>query len=237
MKIDYIPCDERNYREGKRSLNSIKYIVIHYTANNGDTARNNGAYFGREYVGASANYFVDSNEIIQSVLDEYVAWHCGGKLESSHHPYRNICTNSNSIGVELCSIKQNGEYAFKQETVNLAAELTRYLMGRYNIPIENVIRHYDVTGKNCPAPFVAHEDQWKKFKELLVKKEEEKVTYNEFKQFMIKYEAEKEKETVSDYAKDSVAKAVKNGISDGSAPKANCTREQVITMLDRAGVL
>ncbi len=237
MKIDYIPCYEKNYREGKRSLSFIKYIVIHYTANNGDTARNNGEYFGREYVGASANYFVDSNEIIQSVLDEYVAWHCGGKLESSHHPYRNICMNSNSIGIELCSIKQNGEYAFKQETINLAAELTRYLMGRYNIPVENVIRHYDVTGKDCPAPFVAHEDQWNKFKELLVKKEEKKVTYNEFKQFMLRYEAEKEKETASDYAKDSVAKAVKHGISDGSAPKANCTREQVITMLDRAGVL
>lgn len=237
MKIDYIPCDERNYREGKRSLSSIKYIVIHYTANNGDTARNNGEYFGREYVGVSANYFVDSNEIIQSVLDEYVAWHCGGPLESSHHPFRGICTNSNSIGVELCSIVQNGKYAFEQETVNLAAELVRYLMSRYNIDTDHVIRHYDVTGKTCPAPFVYREGQWNKFKELLVKKEEKKVTYNEFKQFMLRYEAEKEKEQASDFAKDSVAKAVKHGVSDGSAPKANCTREQVLTMLDRAGVL
>ena len=81
MKIDYIPCDERNYCTSTRSLNSIKYIVIHYTANNGDTARNNGEYFGREYVGASANYFVDSKEIIQSVLDKHIAWHCGGKLD------------------------------------------------------------------------------------------------------------------------------------------------------------
>lgn len=237
MKIDYIPCDARNYYNDARDLSSIKFIVIHFTANNGDTARNNGEYFGREYVEASAHYFVDSNEIVQSVLDKYAAWHCGGSLESSHHPLRGICTNRNSIGVELCSIIQDGEYAFKQETVNLAAELTRYLMSRYNIPVNRVIRHYDVTGKNCPAPFVAHEDQWNKFKELLVKKEENKVTYNEFKQFMLRYEAEKEKETASDFAKDSVAKAVKHGISDGSAPKANCTREQVLTMLDRAGVL
>lgn len=237
MKIDYIPCDERNYCTSTRSLNSIKYIVIHYTANNGDTARNNGEYFGREYVGASANYFVDSKEIIQSVLDKHIAWHCGGKLESSHHPLRGICKNSNSIGVELCSIIQNGKYAFKPETVSLAAELTRYLMGRYNIDIDHVVRHYDVTGKTCPAPFVYREDQWKKFKELLAKKEEKKVNYNEFKQFMLRYEAEKEKEQASDFAKDSVAKAVKHGISDGSAPKANCTREQVLTMLDRAGIL
>lgn len=237
MKIDYIPCDARNYRNDARDLSSIKFIVIHYTANNGDTAKNNGEYFGREYIGASAHYFVDSNEIVQSVLDKYIAWHCGGSLESSHHPLRGICTNSNSIGVELCSIIQNGKYAFKQETVNLAAELTRYLMSRYNIPANRVIRHYDVTGKTCPAPFVYREDQWKKFKELLTKKEEKKVTYNEFKQFMLRYEAEKEKETVSDFAKDSVAKAVKHGISDGSAPKANCTREQVLTMLDRAGIL
>ena len=237
MKIDYIPCDARNYRNDARDLSSIKFIVIHYTANNGDTARNNGEYFGREYVEVSAHYFVDSNEIVQSVLDKYIAWHCGGSLESSHHPFRGICTNSNSIGVELCSIIQNGKYLFKPETVNLAAELTRYLMGRYNIPANRVIRHYDVTGKNCPAPFVYREDQWNNFKRLLVKKEEKKVTYNEFKQFMLRYEAEKEKEAASDFAKDSVAKAVKHGISDGSAPKANCTREQVLTMLDRAGIL
>ncbi len=237
MKIDYIPCDARNYRNDARDLSSIKFIVIHYTANNGDTARNNGEYFGREYVGASAHYFVDSKEVIQSVLDKYIAWHCGGSLESSHHPLRGICTNSNSIGVELCSIIQNGKYAFKQETVNLAAELTRYLMSRYNIPANRVIRHYDVTGKTCPAPFVYRENQWNNFKRLLVKNEVEKMTYNEFKQFMLRYEAEKEKEAASDFAKDSVAKAVKHGISDGSAPKANCTREQVLTMLDRAGIL
>ena len=238
MKIDYIPCNVANYYSGnKRSLSSIKYIVIHYTANNGDTARGNGIYFGRENVEASANYFVDQNNIVQSVLDEYAAWHCGGSLESSHHPLRGICTNKNSIGVELCSIIQNGKYQFREATIKNAAELVRYLMKRYNIPVDNVVRHYDVTGKNCPAPFVENAIAWKNFLVQLVVKEEEKMTYDEFKAFMMRYEAEKEKQPVSDFAKDSVAKAVKHGISDGSAPKANCTREQVMTMLDRAGIL
>lgn len=237
MKIDYIPCNRANYYTSGRSLNSIKYIVMHYTANNGDTARGNAEYFARESVEASANYFVDPNEVICSVKDEYAAWHCGGSLESSHHPLRGICKNTNSIGIELCSIIQNGKYAFKPETVKLAAKLVKELMAKYNIDIDHVVRHYDVTGKTCPAPFVYREDQWKQFKQMLISKEEKKVTYKEFKQFMLRYEAEKEKEPASDFAKDSVAKAVKHGISDGSAPKANCTREQVMTMLDRAGIL
>ena len=154
MKIDYIPCNRANYYTSGRSLDSIKYIVIHYTANNGDTARGNAEYFARESVGASANYFVDPNEVICSVKDEYAAWHCGGSLESNHHPLRGICTNKNSIGVELCSIIQNGKYAFKPETVKLAVKFVKELMAKYNIDIDHVVRHYDVTGKNCPAPFV-----------------------------------------------------------------------------------
>ena len=147
------------------NISRIKYIVIHYTANNGDTAWGNTNYFKSTYRGASAHYFVDENPIIwQCVLDEDVAWHCGGSLESSHHPYRGICTNSNSIGIELCSRKySNGTYYFKEETINNAAWLTRMLMDKYGISINNVIRHYDVTGKLCPRPFI-DENAWQDFK-------------------------------------------------------------------------
>ena len=238
MKIDHIPCNRANYYTSGRSLNSIKYIVIHYTANNGDTARGNAKYFARESVGASANYFVDPNEVICSVKDEYAAWHCGGSLESSHHPLRGICTNKNSIGVELCSIIQNGKYEFKPETVKLAVKLVKELMAKYNIDINHVVRHYDVTGKNCPAPFVENETQWNKFKQMLTSKEEEEtMTYEQWLAYQKRYEQEKANQQVSDYAKTAMEKAVKHGISDGSNPKSHCTREQVVVMLDRAGIL
>jgi N-acetylmuramoyl-L-alanine amidase CwlA len=238
MKIDYIPCNRANYYTSGRSLDSIKYIVIHYTANNGDTARGNAKYFARESVEASANYFVDPNEVICSVKDEYAAWHCGGSLESSHHPLRGICTNKNSIGVELCSIIQNGKYEFKPETVKLAVKLVKELMAKYNIDINHVVRHYDVTGKNCPAPFVENETQWNKFKQMLTSKEEEEtMTYEQWLAYQKRYEQEKANQQVSDYAKTAMEKAVKHGISDGSNPKSHCTREQVVVMLDRAGIL
>ena len=238
MKIDHIPCNRANYYTSGRSLNSIKYIVIHYTANNGDTARGNAKYFARESVEASANYFVDPNEVICSVKDEYAAWHCGGSLESSHHPLRGICTNKNSIGVELCSIIQNGKYEFKPETVKLAVKLVKELMAKYNIDINHVVRHYDVTGKNCPAPFVENETQWNKFKQMLTSKEEEEtMTYEQWLAYQKRYEQEKANQQVSDYAKTAMEKAVKHGISDGSNPKSHCTREQVVVMLDRAGIL
>ena len=238
MKIDHIPCNRANYYTSGRSLNSIKYIVIHYTANNGDTARGNAKYFARESVGASANYFVDPNEVICSVKDEYAAWHCGGSLESSHHPLRGICTNKNSIGVELCSIIQNGKYEFKPETVKLAVKFVKELMAKYNIDIDHVVRHYDVTGKNCPAPFVENETRWKQFKQMLIgKEEEETMSYEQWLAYQKRYEQEKANQHVSDYAKSAMEKAVKHGISDGSNPKSHCTREQVVVMLDRAGIL
>lgn len=238
MKIDYIPCNRANYYTSGRSLDSIKYIVIHYTANNGDTARGNAEYFARESVGASANYFVDPNEVICSVKDEYAAWHCGGSLESNHHPLRGICKNTNSIGVELCSIFQNGKYAFKPETVKLAVKFVKELMAKYNIDIDHVVRHYDVTGKNCPAPFVENEIQWKQFKQMLIgKEEEETMSYEQWLAYQKRYEQEKANQHVSDYAKTAMEKAVKHGISDGSNPKSHCTREQVVVMLDRAGIL
>ena len=228
-----------NFRKG-RNGNKIKFIVMHYTANDGDTAQNNADYFhNTKYLNASAHYFVDEYGIYHSVLDEDTAWHCGGVIESSHHPYKGICMNVNSIGVEICSRKNYNtkHYYFKQKAIDNAIELVKYLMKCYSIPVENVIRHYDVTGKNCPEPWVYDSKQFESFKQALIKKEEKPVTYEEWKAFQARYEKEKANEKASDYAKDSVAKAVKHGISDGSAPKANCTREQVLTMLDRAGVL
>ena len=152
-----------NFRIGR--TDSIKYIVIHYTANNGDTAKNNADYYEREIVKASAHYFVDENEIWQSVKEGDTAYHCGANT------YRHAtCRNTNSIGIEMCSRKlPDGNYYIKQDVVDRAIELTKELMAKYDIPAENVIRHYDVTGKICPAPMVNDPAQWNAFKQQLVK--------------------------------------------------------------------
>lgn len=161
----------QNFNNG--SINRIKYIVVHFTANNGDTAYSNTKYF-KEYRGASAHYFVDENSIYQSIEDKNVAWHCGAN--SYKHP---CCRNSNSLGVELCSRKDNkGNYYFMDKTVDNAVELVKMLMTKYNVPIANVIRHYDVTGKNCPAPFVRNNKAWQEFKSRLVAKGEQIMKQN-----------------------------------------------------------
>lgn len=159
----------RNNYGGKRRLNQIKYLVIHYTGNDGDRDESNGRYFQNNIVGASAHYFVDGDSITQSVPDDHVAWSVGGKKYpgTKGGKWYGKCTNNNSISIELCDEVKNGRYDFSEATLKNAAELTRMLMKKYNISIENVIRHYDVVGKICPAPFVNDEAAWKAFKERL----------------------------------------------------------------------
>lgn len=147
---------------------------MYFTANNGDTALGNTNYF-KSYRGASAHYFVDENSVYQSVEDKNIAWHCGAKKYK-----HSTCRNSNSIGVELCSRKDsNGNYYFKDKTVDNAVETVKMLMVKYNVPIANVIRHYDVTGKVCPEPFVRNNKEWNDFKNRIV--EEEKVVKQNIK--------------------------------------------------------
>ena len=109
MDIKFKAADPSNHYAG-RDGNAIRYIVLHYTANNGDTAQNNADYFAGANRRASAHYFVDENEVVQSVRDTDAAWHCGGSIESDHHPLRGICTNRNSLGVEMCSDIVSGKY-------------------------------------------------------------------------------------------------------------------------------
>jgi len=134
-----------NYGES-RSPASIKYIVIHYTANDGDTAENNGEYFKNNVIETSAHYFVDSDSIVRSVPDEYIAWHCGAKTYEHHE-----CRNANSIGIEICDDVKNGIIYPSAKTIANTLDLVEWLMKKYSIPKANVIRHYDVTGKFCPA--------------------------------------------------------------------------------------
>ena len=177
--MEFVSCDPSNYRAGRTQ--PVRYIVMHYTANNGDTARNNCDYYHR--VGrlqASAHYFVDEHGAMQSVREGDTAWHCGAR--AYWHPE---CRNANSIGIEMCSRKRaDGSYYILPETVANAAALAREIMQRYGIDTDHVLRHYDVTGKHCPMPWVDDPAQWTAFKDTLTlgrtnEEEEEPMTrYN-----------------------------------------------------------
>ena len=188
MMIMQIPCNPGNYTARRSS--AIRYLVIHYTGAPG-TARNNGAYFAsRGDIGASAHYFVDAQDIVQSVQDSGRAWHCGAAVYK--HPE---CRNDNSIGVELCCYQDAaGRWRFDPATVDNAVQLVRSLMAQYNIDIDHIVRHYDVTGKICPEPFVRDAAAWAEFKARLTapetEEEEEMVRYNTVAEMPEYYRAE-----------------------------------------------
>ena len=133
--------------------------MIHYTGNDGDTDENNGNYFKNNYVGASAHYFVDSDSVTRSIADKNIAWHCGDDVY--YHPY---CRNSNSIGIEICDDNCNDTIYPSAKTIENALLLTQRLMKKYNIPKENVIRHWDVTHKLCPAYWCGSNEKDKRWK-------------------------------------------------------------------------
>ena len=163
----------KGYNVTKRTVKPA-YIVIHYTGTDGATAANEVKYFNGGDRQASADYFIDFDGSIyaynNSPATQY-SWHCGGDLESSHHPLFRVCTNKNSIGIELCTKKVMGSWVFEEKTVAGAAALVKYLMSEFGIPVDNVCRHYDVTGKSCPRVSgwgaVGGDAEWQKFKASL----------------------------------------------------------------------
>ncbi len=203
--MEFVSCDPSNYRAGRTQ--PVRYIVMHYTANNGDTAKNNCDYYHR--VGglqASAHYFVDEHGAMQSVRECDTAWHCGAR--AYWHPE---CRNGNSIGIEMCSRKRaDGSYYIKPETVANAATLAKDIMQRYGIDTDHVLRHYDVTGKRCPMPWVDDPAQWTAFKDMLTPKNT--TTDEEDEDDMVRYN---KLEDVPDWAQDTVRALMDAGALGG----------------------
>lgn len=152
-----------SYRNGEK----IKYIVIHDTGNTGVKANADAHFnfFNKANRGRSAHYFVDDKQILRIIKDEYKSWAIGdggGKYG---------ITNENSISIEMC-INSDGNF---EKTYQNTIELTRYLMDKYNIPLENVVRHYDASRKLCPNVFYKNNwEKWHQFKRNLIK---EKTDY------------------------------------------------------------
>lgn len=158
-----IKCNSGNY--SNNASRTVVYPVIHYTGNEKDTARANANYFtgaGRE---ASAHFFVDDTEIYQSVELRDTAWHCGTKGTY----YHDSCRNANSIGIEMCCTA--GNYRVSEKTKKNAAYLCAYICKMLGIPVSGVdtyvLRHYDVTHKNCPAQMVDNKKEWEEFKDMV----------------------------------------------------------------------
>ena len=214
-----------NFRTGRSA--PVRYIAVHYTANKGDTAKNNADYFARATTKTSAHYFVDEKEVWQSVREKDTAYHCGAK--SYKHPF---CRNENSIGVEMCLLDKSGN--IRTRTIDTALSVVRQLMAAYDIPIDRVLRHYDVTGKNCPRPMVENPQLWEDFKKelegvdtMLDYPEWARKTYHWY-------------DDMPEWARASVQKAVKKGIvsanEDNSVTVLGCNLQPLVYM-DRAGML
>ena len=207
---------------GSRNASQIRYLVYHYTGNDGDTAANNAKYFQNNIVKASAHYFVDDTTVWRSVPDLKVAWSVGGSKyanadKTGGGTMYGVITNTNSLSIEMCDTIRNGVYQASEATLANAAALGRALMEKYGIPIENVYRHFDVTGKHCPSYLVSAQ-KWAEFKKRL----EVKIMDN----------------TPSPAHKEGVEWAIANGILTGNSEgdlmlSQPVIRQQMCTMLHR----
>lgn len=151
-----------------------KFIVIHSTSNDGDTANGNGNYFsetGSNDRYAGAHCFVDDYEIVKSVPLNRAAWSVGGNVwagssKAGGARFYEVCTNYNSISIEMCDTMKDGVVDLSSKTFENTARLVAYYSVKYNIPDDHIIRHWDVTGKPCPSYMIGIDNVlWKKFKE------------------------------------------------------------------------
>lgn len=131
------------------SLIKVKGIVVHYTANPGTDAEANRNYFENlkdtKKTSVSSHFVIGlDGSILQCIpLDEIA--------------YASNNRNSDTVSIECCHEDETGK--FTKETYASLVKLTAWLCGEYNLKEEDILRHYDVTGKDCPRYFVANEDK------------------------------------------------------------------------------
>ena len=153
-EIDVQLLDINEYSRPGIESDGITGIVIHYTANPGSTAQENRDYFeglkDTHETSASSNFVVGlEGEIVQCIPTAEIA-------------YASNDRNSDTISIECCYKNEDG--SFEQATYDSVIKLTAWLCAKFGLTSEDVIRHYDVTGKLCPLYYVEHEDAWAQFK-------------------------------------------------------------------------
>ena len=132
------------------SLSDINDIVIHYVGNPGTSAQANRNWYANPSSNVSSHFVVGlKGEVIQCIpLHE--------KSSASNH------RNGDTISIEVCHPDASGK--FNAATYDSLVDLTAWLVKSCGLTADNVIRHYDVTGKECPRYYVRNEDAWNQFK-------------------------------------------------------------------------
>ncbi len=154
-EIEEVLLTPNEYSRPQLPLEKVKGIVIHYTANPKSDAMDNRNYFENlketHLTFASSHFIIGlDGTIVQCIpLDEIA--------------YASNERNADTISIECCHKTKNG--VFTNETYQSLIKLTAWLCGKYDLGEEDIIRHYDVTGKICPKYYVEHEDSWKKLKQ------------------------------------------------------------------------
>lgn len=162
----------------------IEYIAIHYTAgtvSRKGAAANTAAYFASANARGAADFIVDDETVVQynGDLENRYCWAVGDRALRIGKLY-GIAGNRNTVSLEICSRNTTGQvrapndlsWKLTEAAVDNAVELTAELMKRYGVPLENVVRHYDISGKLCPGvygwnPDSGSEEAWQAFKERL----------------------------------------------------------------------
>lgn len=138
----------------------VRDIVIHYVANPGTSAKQNRNYFdglkdqsGSKTVSASSHYIIGSDgTILQCIPLDEVA-------------YGNYPRNDDTVSIECCHPDSDGR--FTDATIKSLIRLTGWLCRELSLNEKHIIRHYDVSGKNCPKYYVEHQDAWRTLKKKL----------------------------------------------------------------------
>ncbi len=152
IKEDFLPFNE--YSRPGTELPVVKKIFVHYTANQGTTAQQNRNYFAglaeSHETSASSHYIIGYNgEIIQCLPLGEIGYAVKGR-------------NFDSISIECCYLDESGE--FTEETRQSLIKLTAWLLQEYRLTTEDVLRHHDENGKNCPKYYVENEEAWKQLR-------------------------------------------------------------------------
>ena len=132
-------------------LEGVRNIVIHYVGNPGTTAQQNRDYYANPSSEVSSHFVIGlKGEIIQCIpLHE--------KSSASNH------RNKDTISIEVCHPDESGK--FTDAAYQSLVKLTAWLCEICDLDSSDIIRHYDITGKQCPLYFVTHEDEWEQFKQ------------------------------------------------------------------------
>ena len=169
LNIEEMLLTPNEYSRPQTALNKVNGVVIHYTANPGTDALANRNYFeglkdgktysNGNYIYTSSNFIIGLNgDIIQCIPLNEVAYASNGR-------------NEDTISIEVCHPDETGK--FTDKSYKSLVKLTAWICSEYNLKKDEIIRHYDVTGKICPKYFVENEEEWEHFKDDVFKVIEE----------------------------------------------------------------